>query len=272
VNGSALSESETIPGARKAGSGWRGFALRAEDWLLAGWIVLAAPLLAVAGGSAGPFDAGHPLTGLLLLTGFCGAIACLATRNSDAASSPVGVASVDAPPGPDAGLGDAMPARWSVLDSGAVGPLVGGLLLVGGTAFAELGLDPLAAFYPTIVAVLVLSVAQSHLPAVQTSVRRALVTPYLLSAGGIFWTIVHTVTAGMDIRGQFGTSLTGLSSGVATVLGILTLCAAVYYAMLIYAPRQIADREGGAIAWLARFALFLVSVVLGLGWLSLLGG
>ena len=243
-----------IPDARPAGSGWRGLALRAEDWLLAGWIVVAAPLLAVAGGSAGPFDSGHPLTGLLLLTGFAGAIACLATRSSDTESA-----------GPS-------PARWSVLDSGAVGPLVGGLLLVGGTAFAELGFDPLAAFYPTIVAVLVLSVAQSHLPAVPTSVRRALVTPYLLSAGGIFWSIVHIVTAGMDLRGQFGTSLTGLSSGVATVLGILTLCAAVYYAMLIYAPRQIADREGGAIAWLARFALFLASVILGISWLSLLGG
>jgi hypothetical protein len=42
--------------------------------------------------------------------------------------------------------------------------------------------------------------------------------------------------------------------------------------MLIYAPRQIADREGGAIAWLARFALFLASVILGISWLSLLGG
>lgn len=261
-----------IPDARPAGSGWRGLALRAEDWLLAGWIVVAAPLLAVAGGSAGPFDSGHPLTGLLLLTGFAGAIACLATRSSDMSAAPIGMASVDTPSGSDTEPTGPSPARGSVLDSGAVGPLVGGLLLVGGTAFAELGFDPLAAFYPTIVAVLVLSVAQSHLPAVPTSVRRALVTPYLLSAGGIFWTIVHTVTAGMDIRGQFGTSLTGLSSGVATVLGILTLCAAVYYAMLIYAPRQIADREGGAIAWLARFALFLASVILGISWLSLLGG
>ena len=235
--------------ARAAGVIRRGLALRAEDWLLAGWVVLAAPVLVQAGGTAGPFESGHPITGLLLLAGFSGALACLATRSSNGASS-----------------------GWSVLDSGAIGPLVGGLLLVGGTAFAELGLDPLAAFYPTIAAVLALSLLTSHLPVVQTTVRRALVTPYLLSAGGIFWTVVHTVTAGMDLRPQFGTSLAGMSSGVATVLGILTLCAAVYYAMLIYAPRQIAEREGGPIEWLARFVLFLASVVLGLGWLSLLGG
>jgi uncharacterized membrane protein len=272
VDAPALSDSAAIPDARPVGPGWRGLALRAEDWLLAGWVVLAAPLLAVAGGEAGPFDSGHPLTGLLLLTGFAGAIACLATRSSDTSAEPTAMALPDTPSGSDTETAGPSPARWSILDSGAVGPLVGGLLLVGGTAFAEFGLDPLTAFYPTIAAVLVLSVVQSHLPAVPTAVRRALVTPYLLSAGGIFWTIVHAVTAGMDLRGQFGTSLTGVSSGVATVLGILTLCAAVYYAMLIYAPRQIAEREGGAIMWLARFALFLVSVILGLGWLSLLGG
>jgi hypothetical protein len=41
--------------------------------------------------------------------------------------------------------------------------------------------------------------------------------------------------------------------------------------MLIYAPRQIAEREGGPIEWLARFGLFLGGVVFGLGWLSVLG-
>jgi hypothetical protein len=56
------------------------------------------------------------------------------------------------------------------------------------------------------------------------------------------------------------------------VIGLLVLCAAVYYTMLIYAPRQVAEREGGTMVWLARFGLFVVSVALGLGWLSLLGG
>jgi hypothetical protein len=42
--------------------------------------------------------------------------------------------------------------------------------------------------------------------------------------------------------------------------------------MLIYAPRQIAEREGSPLVWLVRFGLFLVSVAFGIGWLSLLGG
>jgi hypothetical protein len=40
--------------------------------------------------------------------------------------------------------------------------------------------------------------------------------------------------------------------------------------MLIYAPRQISEREGSPVEWLARFALFVASVGLGLGWLAFL--
>lgn len=224
----------------------RGLFLRVEDWLLAGWIVLAAPALAQAGGSAGPFDSGHPIDGLLLLAGFCGAVACLATRSSDT------------PAGAGAALGSA-----------SIGPLVGGLMLVGGSAFAELGLDPAASFAPTLGIVLVIGVLQSHLPAVPTAVRRALVTPYLLAAGGLFWSIVRQVTGGLGLTAQSGTRLDALSSAAGPI-GLLILGAAVYYAMLIYAPRQISEREGRPIEWLARFAFFVASVGLGLGWLAFL--
>ncbi|MFI5258717.1 MAG: hypothetical protein ACHQ01_03785 [Candidatus Limnocylindrales bacterium] len=238
---------------------WRRIAVRAEDWLLAGWIVIAAPILAHVGGTAGPFDSGHPVAGLLQLAGFAGALACLATR------SPV-------PAGPGLESEATAGSRSRILDSAAIGPLVGGLLLVGGTAFAELGLDPLTAFYPTIAAVLALSVLQSQLPRVSNGVRRALVTPYLLAAGGIFWSLVRLVTGGIDFGAAVGGSVAGLTSGVAGTASALILGAAVYYAMLIYAPRQVAEREGGPVEWLARFALFVVSVALGLGWLSILGG
>ena len=225
----------------------RGLVLRAEDLILAAWIVLAAPVVAQAGGSAGPFDSGHPLDGLLRLAGLCGAIACLATRSNDA---PAG----------------ARPA----VNSASVGPLVGGLMLVAGSAFAAFGQDPAAAFAPTFGIVLAIAVLQPHLPTVPTGVRRALVTPYLLVAGGLFWNIVRQVTGGLGLAAQPG-ALDALSAAAGPI-GLLILGAAVYYAMLIYAPRQIADREGGPIEWLARFALFVASVGLGLGWLSLLGG
>jgi hypothetical protein len=230
---------------------------RAEDWLLAGWVALAAPAMARLGGAAVPFGTGQPLAGLLELAGFVGALACLATRSLDAA-------------GRSGDSASASRAGWNVLDSGAIGPLVGGLMLVGASAFAELGLAPETVLFPTIVVVLALSLVQSRVPAVPTVVRRALVTPYLLSAGGLFWGVVHEVTGGIDFR--VGAPLGTWSSGVAPVAGLLILCAAVYYAMLIYAPRQIPEHEGGPVEWLARFGLFLGSVVFGLGWLPLLGG
>jgi hypothetical protein len=252
-----------------AGRALSRLAVRGEDLLLAGWIVVAAPLLSRAGGSAGPFDSGHPVQGVLMLIGFAGALACLATRSPAATARTLpGSFAATTPEGDGAG-GATKP---TVLDSAAVGPLVGGLMLVGGTGFAELGFDPAALFIPTFGAVVILALAQSHTPLVSTPVRRALVTPYLLAAGGIFWGIVHAVTGGLDISAQFGSSTTGMSSGVAAVAGIFVVGAAVYYAMLIYAPRQIAEREGGPLQWLARFALFVFSVVAGVGWLSLLGG
>jgi hypothetical protein len=270
VDGSASEPSSAAgPGVSAVARVLSRLAVRAEDLLLAGWIVLVAPLLAQAGGTAGPFDSGHPVQGSLMLVGFVGALACLATRSAAPAVTTLPGSLVAAT---RAGTADAGATRPGVLDSAAVGPLVGGLMLVGGTAFAELGLDPAAIFVPTFAAVAVLAVAQSHLPAVSTPVRRALVTPYLLSAGGIFWGVVHAVTGGLDISGQFGSSLAGMSSGLAAVAGVFILGAAVYYAMLIYAPRQIAEREGGPIQWLARFALFVASIVLGFGWLSLIGG
>lgn len=252
----------------------RRLAVRVEDLLLAGWVVLVAPLLAQAAGSAGPFDSGNPIQGLILLVGFAGALVCLATR-------PAGQSGAGTPgrllPGSfaDRSSADASTAGASgpsVLDSAALGPLIGGLLLVGGSAFAELGLDPAVLFMPTFALVVVLALVQSRLPAISVAARRALITPYVLGAGSIFWGVVHAITGGLNLSAQNLASVPGLSSGVAGIAGVLILGAAVYYTMLIYAPRQIAEREGGPIEWLARFGLFVVSVALGLGWLSLLGG
>jgi hypothetical protein len=254
---------------------WRGIALRAEDLLLAGWVAVAAPILVQAGGSAGPFETGQPLIGLLQLGGFCGAIVCLGTRNPEPRDVPSTTAIPSEPVSRfalPAAASSTDTAKQGVLNSAAVGPLIGGLLLVGGSGFAQLGLDPEIVFGPTMVVVIALTLLQSHLPQLPTPVRRTLVTPYLLSAGGIFWAVVHAVAGSFDFAGGPGMSLTGISTDVAGAFGLLALCAAVYYAMLIYAPRQVAEREGGPIVWIARFALFLVSVTFGLGWLSLLGG
>jgi hypothetical protein len=241
--GAAVSGSRGSRFARAAVS-----ALRAEDLLLAAWVGLASPLLAQAQGSPDPFAAGRPIDGLFRLAGVVGAFVCLCTRTA-------GV-----PPEDDR----------SILIGGAAGPAVGGLMLVGASAFAGLGLAPEAALLPLFGAVLLLSVLRGVLPPTPPAVRRALVTPFVLAAGGIFWGFIRGITGSGNLFGD-PSSLLAQAPAAAPVLGFLTLFAAVYYAMLIYAPRQIAEREGGPLVWIARFALFLASVVLGFGWLGLLG-
>jgi hypothetical protein len=70
----------------------------------------------------------------------------------------------------------------------------------------------------------------------------------------------------------------GLASGfgeppgiLALVLAILVTASAVYYAMLVYAPRQLVEREGTPRVWIGRFALFVVSVAFGVRWLAAIG-
>jgi hypothetical protein len=49
-------------------------------------------------------------------------------------------------------------------------------------------------------------------------------------------------------------------------IGFLVAFSAVYYAMLVYAPHQVAEREGGVVTWLLRYALFVAGVTFGLVW------
>ncbi len=54
-------------------------------------------------------------------------------------------------------------------------------------------------------------------------------------------------------------------------IAFLLAFSAVYYAMLVYAPRQVAEREGGLLTWLLRYALFVAGVIFGLAWPRLFG-
>ncbi|MGH2464529.1 MAG: hypothetical protein ACRDGI_03635, partial [Candidatus Limnocylindrales bacterium] len=86
----------------------------------------------------------------------------------------------------------------------------------------------------------------------------------------IFWTIIDSITGGGSLAGAF--SGAGFDPGsVVFAAAALLAFAGVYYAMLVYAPRQVAEAEGGLGAWLARFGLFIVSVGLGVAWLRPFG-
>ncbi|HEY7828063.1 MAG TPA: hypothetical protein VIB99_07500 [Candidatus Limnocylindrales bacterium] len=221
--------------------------LRVEDWLLFGWVSLAAPVLGQTDPSAGPFDPGRPVQGTLELIGVAGALICLVTGRSDP------------PPG----------ARSTGVGWGATGPLVGGLLLVSLVGWTGLGLSGTLATAAWIALAVVIVAVRWRWPALPTVVRRALVTPFILAAGGIFWSVIDTVTGG---RSALVGQPAGASPGdIAFLVGLLAAFSSVYYAMLIFAPRQVAEPEGRPVTWLLRFGVFLVSVAFGLVWLRPVG-
>ncbi len=238
-----------------AGQASRRLTVRTEDWLLAAWMAVVAPwLIGARPSSAGLFGDGRPLDGLLGLIGILGVVACLATPRS--------VDDADARGAP------ARPARpaWTVL-----GPFVGGLLLVTLSTVTALGLAPQAVATLAVAAsavAIVVRLAMRPLPAIA---RRALVTPYILVCGGLFWTAIDAVTAGGTLPSAIRAAVTSAGPGVLPIAGFLVAFSAVFYAMLVYAPRQVADREGGAVAWLIRYGLFGASIALGAGWLSVFG-
>jgi hypothetical protein len=231
---------------RLAGGRWL---FRIEDWLLAGWVALVAPaIIHVGASSPDPFDPGRPVDGVLGLVAIFGAAACLATRSANSSQG--------------AGL----------YASTAVGPFVGGLLLIIATTAVSLGLSGAVVALTAVVVVAVAVVVRARWPRPPAMVRRALVTPYLLVAGGLFWSLIGAVTAGGDVPARIRSVGASDPGSVVPIVGFLLALSAVYYSMLIYAPRQVAEHESGPIAWLVRYGLFVASVVFGAGWLLILAG
>ena len=222
--------------------------MRVEDLAITGWVAIASPLLFRAGGDKGVFDPGQPFEGLLRLGAVLGVLGCLAVRHKvDPGSKPT----------------------TSILNRATVGPFFGGLLLVTISGFSALS-APASAVYAVLLAAAVVMIAvRLVVPPVSVLVRRALVSPFVMVAGGLYWTLIESIigtpgaaavrhAAAIDVR------------TVELPLAFLVVFSAIYYAMLVYGPRQIAEREGGALEWVLRYAAFVASIVLGIGWLSVL--
>jgi hypothetical protein len=196
--------------------------------------------------SGGVFDGGRPLDGIFGLLGILGVVVCLSTGSE----------------------GD---THGGFAASAVIGPFTGGLLLVAFSTVAALGLSEAAVVAIGVVMVAAAIAVRLRYPVLPVLVRRALITPYLLVTGGLFWSVIGVVVDGGStvaaVRDALPTDPTALP-----VAGFLLAFAAIYYAMLVFAPRQVAEREGGALAWLARFLLFVVSVAFGAGWLLVLAG
>jgi hypothetical protein len=217
-----------------------------EDLVLAGWVVIVGPVLFRASGDKGPFDPDQPLQGLLRLGAVLCVVACLAARRA-----PV-------PQGKD---------EPSMINRGSVGPFVGGLLLITISGFTALDIGSEFVLPALVLAAAVAIVVHFVVPPLPVLARRALVTPFVAVAAGIYWNVIAQLTGGHG----FTVTPSQVISDPHTaelILGVLIAFSAVYYAMLIYAPRQIATRDGGFFEWGIRYALFVVSVFLGVGWLG----
>jgi hypothetical protein len=88
-------------------------------------------------------------------------------------------------------------------------------------------------------------------------------------SGGLFWTFI----AALSGEPASATAAAVVSDPQTAVEAIAFLLAfsAVFYAMLVYAPRQVAERDGGLMTWVLRYALFVAGVAFGLAWPRLFG-
>lgn len=222
-------------------------AVEAEDLLLAGWNLVAIP---VGGVFADSWSGGEPapLLGAIEVAAVLLAIIALATRPTGTTEPPTEF-------------------RIWILS----GPLIGALALVGSAGVDRLGMPGADVLLALAVLVGVGATAFSHrLPVVDPLRRRLLVLPLILIAAGVFQDIGSGLVDGLDP----GAFVTALGSGAlssqdvslaAFVLGFVVLGSAAFFAMLIVAPRELAESEPSPSIWLGRYGLFLVSAATGIG-------
>lgn len=216
--------------------------IRVEDTVLALWMIVIAPLFS-PGPGAGSVSGSDPLLGLLDLVGLLAFAACVGARSR---------------PGVESGLMVGGDMRY------AVGPLFGAIAFTIDDVGDRLGLTGSPAVLPLAAAAGVAIVARFRLPALSGAQRRALVTPFVLVTSRFFGEVLGGITGLFDVRrlvaalaapGGFGESI--------LVVLFATAGVAIFYVMLVFAPRQIADREGTATTWTVRFVLFVVSLAVG---------
>lgn len=136
--------------------------------------------------------------GVVGLLAVIGTFACLVTTSSD---RPAG----DSP---------------NILERSSIGPLIGGLLLVATSAFDGLALSETAAWLLFVPAVVLIVTIRFRWPKLPTQVRRTLVTPFTLVAGGLFGDLTGQIANGFRLTGGDGQIDLG---GLGLLLGFFVL-------------------------------------------------
>jgi len=228
--------------------------LRAEDVLLFGWLVLVQPLIAGLG-SGGPFAElspdDDPLVGLVYLAAAAAAVVALATRSPGESRF-----DFESPNSPR---------------SYALWPFMAALALIASIGAENTGIASAeVAFLPVAAVTVVSYVFYNKLPTLAPNKRRVLMAPFVLVCAGIFNGTMADLLDSVDVGDLFQAAGGDLQALVG-VFALLVLFSLPFYMMFVFAPRQITESEGTWPAWAARYGLFLVGAIAGVGWLAVIG-
>ena len=90
-------------------------------------------------------------------------------------------------------------------------------------------------------------------------------TPLVLVGAGIFASFAGDILGGLDLPAMIRDA-PAVGVGFAVFVSVLLLGGiGAFYAMFVAAPRELADPEMRRLLWIPRFALFVVTALLGLG-------
>ena len=108
------------------------------------------------------------------------------------------------------------------------------------------------------------------LPTLAAEKRWVLMVPCVLVCAGIFNGTMADVFDSVDV-GDLFSAAGGDARAASAVFALLVLFSLPFCLMFVFAPRQVTESEGTWSAWAARYGLFLVGAIVGVGWLAAIG-
>jgi hypothetical protein len=215
--------------------------LRFEDMLMAVLAVILLPALdrwLGAGFVAGSNGDPTVVAGVLGLVAVGGVIACVLSRGPDEPSP----------------LADGQ----MTLQGWARFPLAAGVGIVATETIPGLGFDPQLLIGFAFVATFIGALVHPRLPVVPVVYRRAMVLPMAILAAAAFDRIVGNGMGEVIMEFVGGVA----PPEVVALWPLILAAAATMYAMLVIAPRAIADPGASGFAWTVRFVFLIGSVAL----------
>ena len=211
-------------------------ALRVEDGLLVGWLLVGAPIGRLIGGPA----TGDGLSGSIWVGSVVLAVVVVATRS---------------PGDPSIGFDGPMTPR-----SYAPLPFLLSLSIVANQGMERLGLERDWVVGVVFLVTMASYLLSPHLPSLPRTIRRLLIVPFLLIAGTVFGGMVSDMAGLFDFRPLLGDPGTTPSAFLG-LLGLEVLFSGFFYLAFVFAPRMVAEAEGSWPIWFVRYGAFLGATI-----------